>query len=197
MNYLDLDSFRSRYSDITVTAVPTQKSNCNQPTKDNSDAVEQKSFETPEELAPHVEIIPVGPSSAAARQQLHNKQQQQQVQMQLQQKVAQDAVAYAIEYKQVLAKLEYTKYVQAQLLLSMSTGMGASTTESHKVVNIKDAYANLLSVIAEMHSNLAPTTIGLRAPKERLLRDIAQARVLVRECSLLLMRDQQQQQYEE
>ncbi|KAL7739753.1 hypothetical protein ACLKA6_014993 [Drosophila palustris] len=191
MDYLDLDSFRSRYSDITVTAVPTQKSKSTQSPKENNGEVEQKSVKTAEELPPHVEIIPVGPSSsssAGAAQQCRGKQQQ---------KVTQDAVAYANEYKQVLAKLEYTKYVQAQLLMSMSNGIGLNASESHKSGNIKDAYGNLLSVIAEMHSNLAPTTIGLRAPKERLLRDIAQARVLVRECTLLLMRDQQQQQYEE
>ncbi|KAM8717376.1 hypothetical protein ACLKA7_004124 [Drosophila subpalustris] len=189
MDYLDLDSFRSRYSDITVTAVPTQKSKSTQSPKENNGEVEQKSVETAEKLTPHVEIIPVGPSSSAgAAQQCRGKQQQ---------KVTQDAVAYANEYKQVLAKLEYTKYVQAQLLMSMSNGIGPNASESQKSVNIKDAYGNLLSVIAEMHSNLAPTTIGLRAPKERLLRDIAQARVLVRECTMLLMRDQQQQQYEE
>lgn len=45
-----------------------------------------------------------------------------------------------------------------------------------------------------MQVKLRPTSFGLRAPKERLLRDIAHARVLVRECILLLMRDQDEEQ---
>lgn len=45
-----------------------------------------------------------------------------------------------------------------------------------------------------MQIKLGPTAIGLRAPKERLLRDIAHARVLVRECILALMRDNDQEQ---
>lgn len=45
-----------------------------------------------------------------------------------------------------------------------------------------------------MQAKLGPTSFGLRAPKERLLRDIAHARVLVRECILLLMRDHDEEQ---
>lgn len=107
MDYLDLDSFRSRYTDITVTAVP--------PKQECEDVVEH----TPEkpEVPPHVQIMPMCPSSFASstpsgypQLQQHNREQQ-------------EAVAYANEYKQVLAKLEYTKYVQAQLqLMSMSNG---------------------------------------------------------------------------
>lgn len=54
-----------------------------------------------------------------------------------------------------------------------------------------DKYSDLLNVLAEMQPNLAPTMIGVRTRKDRLLRDIAQARVMVRECILLLESDQQ------
>lgn len=70
----------------------------------------------------------------------------------------------------------------------------SSFSESNDTLNIDEAYTNLLGVIAEMQIKLGPTAIGLRAPKERLLRDIAHARVLVRECILALMRDNDQEQ---
>lgn len=67
-------------------------------------------------------------------------------------------------------------------------------SEPNETLNIEQAYANLLGVIGEMQAKLGPTSFGLRAPKERLLRDIAHARVLVRECILLLMRDHDEEQ---
>lgn len=110
MDFLDLDSFRSRYTDITVTAVP--------PKQECEDVVER----TPEttEVPPHVQIMPMCPSSSASSTSSGYPQQQQ---LQQHNREQQEAVAYANEYKQVLAKLEYTKYVQAQLqLMSMSNG---------------------------------------------------------------------------
>lgn len=68
------------------------------------------------------------------------------------------------------------------------------SSEPNETLNIEQAYANLLGVIGEMQAKLGPTSFGLRAPKERLLRDIAHARVLVRECILLLMRDHDEEQ---
>jgi len=59
--------------------------------------------------------------------------------------------------------------------------------------NIEDKYSDLLNTLAEMRSELAPTIMGLRAPKDRLHRDIAQARYTVRECLLLLEKDCQQE----
>ncbi|KAH8262768.1 hypothetical protein KR044_000141 [Drosophila immigrans] len=192
MDFMDLDSFRSRYSDITLTAVPRAPKSNKQSPKEKLDAAEHKAIQMAAPT-PNVEIIPLGPgiSAPSTSQYSRSKQMPQQ-----QQAVTVDATAYANEYKQVLAKLEYTKFVQAQLqMMSLTNGPGGlNATESTQAANIVDVYENLLASIAEMQSNLGPTTIGLRAPKERLLRDIAQARVLVRECILLLMRDQQQQQ---
>lgn len=120
MNFLDLDSFRSRYSDITVTALPPkrQKLDTDQLPQECENVVERTAQRA--EVPPHVEIMPMCPSSSSSsaapsgysqQQQQHNRLQHQQL----------EAAAYANEYKQVLAKLEYTKYVQAQLqLISMS-----------------------------------------------------------------------------
>lgn len=118
---MDLDSFRSRYSDITVTAVPSKRRNLDtdQLPQECENVVERTTERA--EVPPHVQIMPMCPSTSSAtpsgylhyQQQQHNRLQQEQ----------QEAVAYANEYKQVLAKLEYTKYVQAQLqLMSMSNG---------------------------------------------------------------------------
>lgn len=226
MDYLDLDSFRSRYSDITVTAVPAKAQIVEEQKApaDYWDAAEGGGAEMMP--ADRVEIFPINMTSAPSNsmvmqhQQYQQQQQQQYQQQQRQQqphqleeqqlKSSQEAVAYSHEYQQVLAKLEYTKYVQAQLqLISNNNGFGelfhglagnqiqAPSNEPNNTAssgNIVDTYENLLSVIAEMKSNLGPTAIGLRAPKERLLRDIAQARVLVRECILMLMRDHPHQQ---
>ncbi|KAH8392440.1 hypothetical protein KR215_008474, partial [Drosophila sulfurigaster] len=186
MDFMDLDSFRQRYSDITVTAVPSVPKSSN--SEENIDEVENNTVEAIQMAPPTplVEIIPLGAATfvPSSSHQTRSKLQQQQ-------KVA-DATAYANEYKQVLAKLEYTKFVQAQLQMMSLTTNGAGGGTATETPNIVDVYGSLLRTIAEMQSNLGPTTIGLRAPKERLLRDIAQARVLVRECILLLMRDQQQ-----
>lgn len=78
--------------------------------------------------------------------------------------------------------------------LTLDVISSTSFPESNDSFNIVEAYTNLLGVIAEMQIKLGPTAIGLRAPKERLLRDIAHARVLVRECILSLMRDHEQEQ---
>ncbi|KAH8377911.1 hypothetical protein KR093_007820 [Drosophila rubida] len=203
MDFIDLDSFRSRYSDITVTAVPSAPKSSKQSPREAQNAIEHKTVEAIRLAAPtpHVEIIPIGAVTAApptSQQYSRCKQMPQQpIQQQQMPKVTVDATAYANEYKQVLAKLEYTKFVQAQLqMMSLSNGAGGGNAagkpkDSSQAANIVDVYGNLLRTISEMQSNLGPTTIGLRAPKERLLRDIAQARVLVRECILMLMRDQQ------
>ncbi|XP_030557062.1 uncharacterized protein LOC115760035 [Drosophila novamexicana] len=213
MDYLDLDSFRSRYSDITVTAVPAKRQKTDG--QDEPPEVWEAAGSSEKTPAARVEIIPITlPNGAAPTEQCSKpmQQQQQHQQKQQQQQFTQDAVAYSNEYQQVLAKLEYTKYVQAQLqLMSSNNALGACafgellyglpgsnmqlpSAESNGTTNIVDTYDNLLAVIGEMQSNLGPTAIGLRAPKERLLRDIAHARVLVRECILMLMRDHQQQQ---
>ncbi|XP_064546790.1 uncharacterized protein LOC135434220 [Drosophila montana] len=214
MDYLDLDSFRSRYSDITVTAVPAKRQKIDG--QDEPPETWDAAGSSEKAPAARVEIIPINlPNGAAPIEQRSKPMQQQQQQQQsqhAQQKFTQDAVAYSNEYQQVLAKLEYTKYVQAQLqLMSSNNALGACafgellyglpgsnmqlpSAEANGTTNIVDTYDNLLAVIAEMQSNLGPTAIGLRAPKERLLRDIAHARVLVRECILMLMRDHQQQQ---
>ncbi|XP_060644980.1 uncharacterized protein LOC132783672 [Drosophila nasuta] len=186
MDFMDLDSFRQRYSDITVTAVPSVPKSTN--SEENLDEVENNTVEAIQMAPPTplVEIIPLGAATFAPSSSHHTRSKLQQ-----QQKMA-DATAYANEYKQVLAKLEYTKFVQAQLQMMSLTTNGAGGGNATETPNIVDVYGSLLRTIAEMQSNLGPTTIGLRAPKERLLRDIAQARVLVRECILLLMRDQQQ-----
>ncbi|XP_017857982.1 PREDICTED: uncharacterized protein LOC108610409 [Drosophila arizonae] len=209
MDYLDLDSFRSRYSDITVTAVPAkpQAVEEQETLPDCCDGAEGGGAGMMP--ADRVEIFPINMPSAPSNSMV--MQQQHPLQLEEQQlKLNQEAAAYSNEYQQVLAKLEYTKYVQAQLqLMSNSNGFGElfyglpsnqiqvpsnEADNSPNSGNIVDTYDNLLSVIAEMQRNLGPTAIGLRAPKERLLRDIAHARVLVRECILMLMRDHRHQQ---
>ncbi|ALC38668.1 CG15142 [Drosophila busckii] len=185
MDYIDLDSFRSRYSDITVTAVPAKRESnrLQQEDQEVSEANESPLDLTP---TPRVEIIPIGQQHQRAKGVQLGRH-------------SHDSIAYANEYNQVLAKLEFTKYVQAQLhLMSFNKNMAANMTDANINNNnnnnnnssIVDAYEKLLGVIAEIHSNLGPTLIGIRAPKERLLRDIAHARVLVRECILVLMQDQ-------
>ncbi|KAI8043225.1 uncharacterized protein LOC128263369 [Drosophila gunungcola] len=194
MEYLDMESFRSKYSDITVTAVPTRS--------------EEQSMSTDVEMAakhqePRVEITRVsgasGISYTANLAMLQRNRQQQNA----------AAIAYATEYKEVMAKLEYTKYMQAQLqLMSLANGggnLGAAGLDCGPYgmmqpsinldanANIVDKYSDLLNILTEMRSNLSPTVMGLRAPKERLQRDIAQARVRVRECLMLLEKDRYQE----
>ncbi|TDG42232.1 hypothetical protein AWZ03_011341 [Drosophila navojoa] len=212
MDYLDLDSFRSRYSDITVTAVPAKPKIVEEQETlpDRWDAVDGGGAEVMP--ADRVEIFPINKPGAPSNPMVMQHQQQQQHHQHLEEqqlKLSQEAAVYSNEYKQVLAKLEYTKYVQAQLQLISNNGFGElfygqpgnqiqvpskERSNTANSGNIVDTYDNLLSVIAEMQSNLGPAAIGLRAPKERLLRDIAHARVLVRECNLMLMRDHHHQQ---
>ncbi|EDW12907.1 uncharacterized protein Dmoj_GI22388 [Drosophila mojavensis] len=208
MDYLDLDSFRSRYSDITVTAVPA-KPQAVEEQETLPDCCDVAGGGAEMMPADRVEIFPISMSSAPGNSMVMQQQHPHQLEEQ-QLKLNQEAAAYSNEYQQVLAKLEYTKYVQAQLqLMSNNNGFGElfyglpgnqiqvpsnEADNSGNSGNIVDTYDNLLRVIAEMHRNLGPTAIGLRAPKERLLRDIAHARVLVRECILMLMRDHRHQQ---
>jgi len=116
MDYLDIESFRSRYSDITVTAVPARS---------QEEEEQQPMAMDPEKAAkrnePRVEITRVNggaPSELSSTSNLamlqRNRQQQNAT-----------AFAYATEYKEVMAKLEYTKYMQNQLqLMSMANGGG-------------------------------------------------------------------------
>ncbi|KAH8366472.1 hypothetical protein KR084_010455, partial [Drosophila pseudotakahashii] len=185
MEYLDIESFRSKYSDITVTAVPAR-----------SKADEEQPLSSDLEMAakqrePRVEITRItggttsGISSTVNPAMIQRNRQQPNA----------AAFAYATEYKEVMAKLEYTKYMQTQLqLMSVANGGGAGLDcglygmmpNLDANANIEDKYSDLLNLLAEMRFNLPPTMMGLRAPKERLQRDIAQARVRVRECLLLL-----------
>ncbi|XP_033172517.1 uncharacterized protein LOC117148910 [Drosophila mauritiana] len=194
MDYLDIESFRSKYSDITVTAVPSRP-------KPN----EQSAMDTDQELAikshvPQVEITrvnaaaaPAGSSSTAnAAVMLRNRQQTNSA-----------AIAYATEYKEVMAKLEYTKYMQAQLqMMSAASGGGGgfgidcdlfgTSMSLDENANIVDKYSDLLNVLVEMRTNVPTTMVGLRAPKERMQRDIAQARLKVRQCLQLLQQAEEE-----
>ncbi|XP_017107183.2 uncharacterized protein [Drosophila bipectinata] len=201
MDYVDIESFRSKYSDITVTAVPTR------PKREEEPPIEPEPKVTvTEQQEPRVEITRVSgaqgssstgtpPTSTAMMQRIK------------QQNAA--ALAYANEYKEVLAKLEYTRYMQAKIqLMTMASAVGngagagvdgspyglmpsAITVDPN--ANIEDKYSELLHLLGEMKPNLAPTMMGIRAPKDRLQRDIAHARVIVRECLLILERDEQQE----
>ncbi|KAH8324156.1 hypothetical protein KR074_000923 [Drosophila pseudoananassae] len=204
MDYVDIESFRSKYSDITVTAVPTRSKREEEP------AIEPEPKVTVmEEQEPRVEItrVPGAQSSSSADTPTSTAM----LQRIKQQNAA--ALAYANEYKEVMAKLEYTRYMQAKIqLMTMASGMGnaavagmdgslygimptAITVDAN--ANITDKYSELLRLLGEMQPNLAPTVMGVRAPKERLQRDIAHARVIVRECLLILERDQQREVAEE
>ncbi|XP_037712422.1 uncharacterized protein LOC119548866 [Drosophila subpulchrella] len=199
MDYLDIESFRSRYSDITVTAVPARS---------QAEEEQQPMAMDPEMEAkqnePRVEITRV---NGGAPSELSSTMNLTMVQRNRQQQNA-NAFAYATEYKEVMAKLEYTKYMQNQLqLMSLANGGGSAggagidglcgmmptSINLDANANIEDKYSDLLNTLAEMRSELAPTIMGLRAPKDRLHRDIAQARYTVRECILLLEKDCQQE----
>ncbi|KAH8246641.1 hypothetical protein KR038_012176 [Drosophila bunnanda] len=214
MDYVDIESFRSKYSDLTVTAVPSS-SKRNDEHQQQEDKISDKSQE------PRVEItrIPGGAAHAAApgNQLMTTRHRTQQ---------SAAALAYANEYKEVLAKLEYTKYMQSQLqrmILANQTNCGGGagfngssfgllptsisrsfwlqiplpcTMPSPAVdenANIEDKYSDLLNVLAEIRPHLPPSMMGVRPRKDCLLRDIAKARVLVRECLLLLESDQHPQ----
>jgi len=116
MDYLDIESFRSRYSDITVTAVPARS---------QAEEEQQPMAMDPEMAAkrnePRVEITRV---NEGAPLELSSTSNLAMVQRNRQQQNA-TAFAYATEYKEVMAKLEYTKYMQNQLqLMSMANGGG-------------------------------------------------------------------------
>ncbi|XP_017063921.2 uncharacterized protein LOC108103081 [Drosophila eugracilis] len=190
MDYLDIESFRSKYSDITVTAVPAGSKTGRDEMMITNQEIAGKRHE------PQVEItrVPGGEpqgSTATANPAVMQRNRQQQNAA---------AFAYASEYKEVMAKLEYTKYMQAQLqLMSIANGGrrlggidgGPSSINLDVNANIVDKYSDLLNILEEMRSNLPPTMMGLRAPKERLQRDISQARIRVHECLLLLEKDRQ------
>ncbi|XP_016993602.2 uncharacterized protein [Drosophila takahashii] len=192
---MDIESFRSKYSDITVTAVPARSKT------DEEQPVSSDLQMTAKQREPRVEITRVtggatpGSSSTSNLAMIQRNRQQQNA----------AAFAYATEYKEVMAKLEYTKYMQTQLqLMSVANGGGAgldcglygmmpTSINLDANANIEDKYSDLLNILAEMRFNLPPTMMGLRAPKERLQRDIAHARVRVRECLLLLEKDRSQE----
>ncbi|EDW90166.2 uncharacterized protein LOC6529452 [Drosophila yakuba] len=189
MDYLDIESFRSKYSDITVTAVPTRSKADDEPAM----ATDQET--TIKQHVPRVEITRVNGGASAGSGSTANPAMMQRNRQQ----PNSAALAYANEYKEVMAKLEYTKYMQAQLQMMSATKGGGSagapgldfdlygtSTNIDENANIVDKYAELLNVLGEMRSNVPTTMAGLRAPKERLQRDIAQARLKVRQCLLLL-----------
>ncbi|XP_020812290.1 uncharacterized protein LOC110187234 [Drosophila serrata] len=201
MDYVDIESFRSKYSDLTVTAVPSSSKRNDE---HQQQAIEQEGKIAAKSQEPRVEItrIPGGGASATApiNQLMATRHRTQQ---------SAAALVYANEYKEVLAKLEYTKYMQSQLqrmiLTSQSNcGGGAGLNGSlfgilptsitvDENTNIEDKYTDLLNVLTEIRPHLPPTMIGVRPRKDCLLRDIGKARVLVRECLLLLESDQHPQ----
>ncbi|KAH8412784.1 hypothetical protein KR009_005718 [Drosophila setifemur] len=198
MDYLDIESFRSKYSDITLTAVP------NRTRKPEERPIEPEARMATKEQEPRVEITRVTPGGAAPAAPSSSQAMMLRNKVQVQNAAA---LAYASEYKEVMAKLEYTKYMQAQLqLMTLANGAGGgvaaglegclygmmpSAISLDVNANIVDKYSDLLNLLSKMQPNIPPTIVGLRAPKERLQRDIAQARVMVRECLLILERDQE------
>ncbi|KAH8298355.1 hypothetical protein KR018_008085 [Drosophila ironensis] len=197
MEYVDIESFRSKYSDITVTAVPNRSQ-----AQDEAQPVETDAkAEIPKAQEPRVEITRVPGGSAASSSSSMNLRSKQQPNA--------AAFAYANEYKEVMAKLEYTKYMHAKVqlmtLADCNPGGGAPGMESglqgmmssHLSVdpsaNIVEKYSDLLKLLAEMKILLPPSIMGTRMSRDTLQRDIAQARVMVRECLLILARDQQQE----
>ncbi|XP_017037389.1 uncharacterized protein [Drosophila kikkawai] len=202
MDYVDIESFRSKYSDLTVTAVPS----CS---KQNDEQLQQTTIEQEAKISdksqePRVEITRIPGGNASTNLPVN---QMMTTRHRTQQSAA--ALAYASEYKEVLAKLEYTKYMQAQLqrmILANGTNTGGGAAFNgclfgilptalavDENANIEDKYSDLLTVLAEIQPHLAPTTMGVRSRKDCLLRDIAKARVIVRECLLLLESDQKPQ----
>ncbi|EDV54835.1 uncharacterized protein Dere_GG21738 [Drosophila erecta] len=195
MDYLDIESFRSKYSDITVTAVPSRSK------ADDKPAVATDQETKAKQHAPCVEITRVNGGAASGSGSTANPAMMQRNRQQ----PNSVALAYANEYKEVMAKLEYTKCMQAQLqMMSAAKGGGSSgasgldcdlygtSTNRDENANIVDKYSDLLNVLGEMRSNLPATMAGLRAPKERLQRDIAQARLKVRQCLLLLQQGEEE-----
>ncbi|KAH8249776.1 hypothetical protein KR032_012326 [Drosophila birchii] len=199
MDYVDIESFRSKYSDLTVTAVPSSSKRNDE---HRQQSIEQEAKAPAKSQEPRVEItrIPGGgapPATVPVNQLMTTRHRTQQ---------SAAALAYANEYKEVLAKLEYTKYMQAQIqrmILSSGTNSGGGAGFNGSLfgilptpitvdenANIEDKYTELLNVLADIQPHLPPTMMGVRARKDCLLRDIAKARVLLRECLLLLESDQ-------
>ncbi|XP_001357063.3 uncharacterized protein [Drosophila pseudoobscura] len=237
---MDLESFRSKYSDLTVTALPPGGKK-KESTKANEEDIKMA---TVEEKPPRVEITRVtsgngtaygpptstflggsssfsaggpahGPSSgvfasnhrggsilepspstpADGSGSLRTRSRQQTA----------AALAYACEYKQVMAKLDYTKFMQAKLKqLSASQGQnnaGAahnSVMTSEKIVvadedvqgNIVDTFDNLMSVVGKMKAVLNPTVMGMRFASERMLHEITNARLVVKTGQIILKREE-------
>ncbi|XP_068140969.1 uncharacterized protein [Drosophila tropicalis] len=206
MDFMDIESFRSKYSDITVTAVPTSNNsstNCNE-NKDGDASMDETLLE---EEPPRVEITCVDTSTTTtvggSNGGGHGGVPPTQTSNEIDLKNA--ATAYAIEYKQVMDKLEHIRYMQAQLqLLTLSNGgrvldnslldLISSGISVDPTANIVDKYSNILVTLASMKMEISPTLMGARGPRERLLRDIAQARILIKECIMLIDRDQQQEE---
>ncbi|EDW77299.1 uncharacterized protein Dwil_GK18226 [Drosophila willistoni] len=204
MDFLDIESFRSKYSDITVTAVPSggnSSTNCNVQ-KDGDPSMDEPLLveEPPRVEITRVEVV--GGSNGGG----HGSVPPPQTSNEMDLKNA--ATAYAMEYKQVMDKLEHTRYLQAQLqLLTLANGgrvldnglfdLIPSGIANDPTANIVDKYSNILATLASMKMEISPTLMGARGPRERLLRDIAHARILVRECIMLIERDQQQEEQQQ
>ncbi|SPP80029.1 uncharacterized protein LOC117582202 [Drosophila guanche] len=243
---MDLESFRSKYSDITVTTVTPGGKKEEQKAKEND-----FKMSTEEEQPPRVEITRVssgsgtayGPSatstplnvsassstagsshrpnsSAPAGGFAHGRRSSTSNNRSAfgpsplgpadgsgtrsQQQTA-AALAYATEYKEVMAKLDYTKYMQAKLKkLSESQGQnnaGAGLKFGMKPENILtadvepkgsivDTFDNLVSVVEKIKTVVKPTSMGMRVASERLLHEIANARDVVKTGQKILKHEE-------
>ncbi|XP_030373174.1 cyclin-dependent kinase 2-associated protein 2 isoform X2 [Scaptodrosophila lebanonensis] len=194
MEYLDIETFRCKYSDITVTAVPNTKQHNANDANTASGATKPPKPSHP----PCVEItrIPLSaPKIASFGAARPGKLPYTSSGPSPQQKLATDAVAYANEYKQLQLMSASGGGPPVLSLEGNIFGLGPTTPVPMGGIilepnaNIANKYNDLLTIIAGMPSNLAPSAMGLRAPKERLLRDIAHARVILRQCLILLSRE--------
>ncbi|XP_022230318.2 uncharacterized protein LOC111079452 [Drosophila obscura] len=231
---MDLESFRSKYSDLTVTALPAGGKKEEQ--KDNE---EDFKMATLKEQTPRVEITRVssgngtaygpststplggtssssagGPISSTPTGQYPSKNRvgsafgpadgSGSLRTRSQQQTA-AALAYATEYKEVMEKLDYTKYMQAKLKqLSEAQGQSFSgaapqtgMTFGNKLLadedpkgTIVDTFDNLVSVVGKMKAVLNPTGMGRRIASDRLLYEIANARVVVKAGQQILKREE-------
>ncbi|BFF95299.1 uncharacterized protein DMAD_12731 [Drosophila madeirensis] len=115
------------------------------------------------------------------------------------------ALAYATEYKEVMAKLDYTKYMQAKLKkLSESQGQNNAgsglkfgmkpetmlTADVEPKGTIVDTFDNLVSVVGKMKTVVKPTGMGMRVASERLLHEIANARDVVKTGQKILKHEE-------
>ncbi|XP_034668123.1 uncharacterized protein LOC117901470 [Drosophila subobscura] len=242
---MDLESFRSKYSDITVTTVTPGGKKEEQKAKE----IDFK-MSTEEEQPPRVEITRVssgsgtaygpnststllmssssstagsahGPnSSAPAGGFAHGRSSATSNNRggsafgpfgpadgpgtRSQQQTA-AALAYATEYKEVMAKLDYTKYMQAKLKkLSESQGQNNAgsglkfgmkpenilTADVEPKGTIVDTFDNLVSVVRKMKTVVKPTGMGMRVASERLLHEIANARDVVKTGQKILKHEE-------